>query len=81
MGNRLSKITTRTGDNGTTGLGDGSRVDKDDLVLSLAMAVHEGARLGLPVPPDEAYAVDNSNPLAGLPAGTFAGGLPADIWS
>ena len=31
MGNRLSKIATRTGDNGTTGLGDGSRVDKDGL--------------------------------------------------
>ena len=31
MGNRLSKIATRTGDNGTTGLGDGSRVDKDSL--------------------------------------------------
>jgi cob(I)alamin adenosyltransferase len=30
MGNRLSKITTRTGDDGTTGLGDGSRVRKDD---------------------------------------------------
>ena len=29
MGNRLSKIYTRTGDGGTTGLGDGSRVDKD----------------------------------------------------
>ena len=29
MGNRLSKIYTRTGDNGTTGLGDGTRVDKD----------------------------------------------------
>ena len=31
MGNRLSKITTRTGDDGTTGLGDGSRTDKDSL--------------------------------------------------
>jgi cob(I)alamin adenosyltransferase len=29
MGNRLSKIVTRTGDSGTTGLGDGSRVGKD----------------------------------------------------
>ncbi len=29
MGNRLSKIYTRTGDDGSTGLGDGSRVEKD----------------------------------------------------
>ncbi len=31
MGNRLSKIATRTGDNGTTGLGDGSRTEKDSM--------------------------------------------------
>jgi cob(I)alamin adenosyltransferase len=30
MANRLTKIVTRTGDNGTTGLGDGTRVGKDD---------------------------------------------------
>ncbi|MBT2745918.1 MULTISPECIES: cob(I)yrinic acid a,c-diamide adenosyltransferase [unclassified Lysobacter] len=29
MGNRLSKIYTRTGDDGSTGLGDGSRTGKD----------------------------------------------------
>ena len=31
MGKRLTQIATRTGDDGTTGLGDGSRTDKDAL--------------------------------------------------
>jgi cob(I)alamin adenosyltransferase len=31
MGHRLTKITTRTGDAGETGLGDGARVGKDTL--------------------------------------------------
>ena len=31
MGNRLTKIYTRTGDSGTTGLGDGTRVPKTSL--------------------------------------------------
>jgi cob(I)alamin adenosyltransferase len=31
MGNRLTQIATRTGDDGTTGLGDGTRVGKDHL--------------------------------------------------
>ncbi|RZA20153.1 MAG: cob(I)yrinic acid a,c-diamide adenosyltransferase [Lysobacteraceae bacterium] len=41
MGNRLSKIYTRTGDDGTTGLGDGSRVDKDSLRVSAYGTVDE----------------------------------------
>lgn len=31
MGHRLTKITTRTGDAGETGLGDGARIGKDAL--------------------------------------------------
>ena len=41
MGNRLSKIYTRTGDDGTTGLGDGSRVDKDNLRVETFGTVDE----------------------------------------
>ena len=41
MGNRLSKIYTRTGDDGTTGLGDGSRVQKDSLRVEAYGTVDE----------------------------------------
>ena len=41
MGNRLSKIYTRTGDDGTTGLGDGSRIDKDSVRVDAFGTVDE----------------------------------------
>ena len=41
MGNRLSKIYTRTGDDGSTGLGDGSRTEKDSLRIEAIGTVDE----------------------------------------
>ncbi len=41
MGYRLSKIYTKTGDKGTTGLGDGARVDKDDCRITSYGTVDE----------------------------------------
>jgi cob(I)alamin adenosyltransferase len=41
MGYRLSKIYTRTGDDGTTGLGDGTRVSKDSLRVEAYGTVDE----------------------------------------
>ncbi|MBL8299768.1 MAG: cob(I)yrinic acid a,c-diamide adenosyltransferase [Rhodanobacteraceae bacterium] len=41
MGNRLSKIYTRTGDDGTTGLGDGTRVRKDSARVNAYGTVDE----------------------------------------
>ena len=55
MGHRLSKIVTRTGDNGTTGLGDGTRVAKDSARIDAIGAVDElnstvGLLLAEPLP-------------------------------
>ena len=47
-GNRLSKIVTRTGDAGSTGLGDGSRTTKDSLRIDTIGEVDElNSSLGL----------------------------------
>jgi len=48
MANRLSKIVTRTGDKGTTGLADGSRVSKDSMRIHCLGTVDElNSHLGL----------------------------------
>ena len=48
MANRLSKIVTRTGDKGTTGLADGSRVNKDSARIHCLGSVDElNSHLGL----------------------------------
>jgi cob(I)alamin adenosyltransferase len=48
MGHRLTKIYTRTGDDGTTGLGDGTRVPKDHARVEAFGAVDElNSALGL----------------------------------
>src|SRR6186713_2671530 len=58
MGNRLSRIYTRTGDDGTTGLGDGTRVPKDHARVEAYGTVDEansalGVVLAVPgLPPD-----------------------------
>jgi cob(I)alamin adenosyltransferase len=57
MSHRLSQIATRTGDDGTTGLGDGSRVPKDHLRVQAMGDVdelnsHIGVLLAEPMPDD-----------------------------
>jgi cob(I)alamin adenosyltransferase len=57
MGQRLTQIATRTGDDGTTGLGDGSRVAKDHLRVHAMGDVDElnstlGVLLAEPLPAD-----------------------------
>jgi cob(I)alamin adenosyltransferase len=61
MGNRLTKIYTRTGDDGTTGLGDGTRVPKDSVRVDAYGTVDElNSTVGLVLA------------VPGLPAGVSA---------
>lgn len=62
MGNRLSKIYTRTGDDGSTGLADGTRVPKDDAHVEAYGTLDElnsalGVLLAEPLPKDVAEAL------------------------
>jgi len=64
MGNRLTKIYTRTGDAGTTGLADGSRVTKDAPRIEAIGAVDElnsvlGALLAEKLPDAVRACLDN----------------------
>lgn len=57
MGHRLTRIATRTGDDGTTGLADGTRLPKDDARVSALGDVDElnsqlGVLLAEPLPDD-----------------------------
>ena len=57
MGKRLTQIATRTGDDGSTGWGDGTRVPKDPLRVQALGDVDElkssiGVLLAEPLPPD-----------------------------
>jgi cob(I)alamin adenosyltransferase len=57
MSNRLTQIATRTGDDGSTGLGDGQRVSKDNLRVHAMGDVDElnsqlGVLLAEPLPDD-----------------------------
>jgi cob(I)alamin adenosyltransferase len=57
MSNRLTQIATRTGDDGSTGLGDGTRVSKDHLRVMAMGDVDElnsslGVLLAEPLPDD-----------------------------
>ena len=50
MGNRLSSIVTRTGDTGTTGLADGSRLSKSDIRITCLGEVDElNATIGVAI--------------------------------
>ncbi len=72
MGHRISKVYTRTGDAGTTGLGDGNRVSKDSLRIHSLGDIDElnacvGLLLNETLPDDvRAFVVDVQHDLFDL---------------
>ena len=84
MGNRLSKIVTRTGDAGTTGLGDGSRVTKDCLRIDAIGEVDElNSTLGVLLAEELPQDIRDALGRAGMPLrpnATETSGLHGAIW-
>ena len=73
MGNRLSSIATRTGDGGSTGLGDGSRVSKADPRVAAMGDIDElNSAIGLLI----AFGV----PTGELRVGTLLGQIQQDLF-
>ena len=67
MGNRLSKIYTRTGDDGSTGMADGSRLSKADNLFSVMGDIDElNSHIGL-VRAHLAQAINNTENQQPLP--------------
>ena len=70
MGHRLSKIYTRTGDDGSTGLGDGSRTEKDSLRVEAIGAIDElNSFIGLLL--THSLPTKASDSLSGIPHDLF----------
>lgn len=65
MGNRLTQIATRTGDSGTTGLGDGTRVDKaHDRICAMGDVDELNSQIGLLL--TEEFPLSVNTPLRAL---------------
>ncbi|NND83424.1 MAG: cob(I)yrinic acid a,c-diamide adenosyltransferase [Gammaproteobacteria bacterium] len=71
MGNRLSKLYTRTGDDGTSGLSDGSRIPKDHARMQAMGSVDElNSVVGLMI-----------NKLSGTELATFFTAVQHDLFN
>jgi cob(I)alamin adenosyltransferase len=78
MGNRISKVYTCTGDNGTTGLADGTRVDKDAPEIIAMSGVDElNSHIGLLL--SETLAQEFQEPLILIQHDLFAVGAELSL--